>query len=44
MFASIYPASDTEQYPATFGRFAEEMGETAEAIRVFPVAPGYFRL
>jgi hypothetical protein len=42
MFARIYPASDTEQYPATFGRFSEELGELAEAVRVFPVAPGYF--
>lgn len=42
MFAGIYPSSDTEQYPATFGRFSEEVGEVAEAVRVFPVAPGYF--
>ena len=42
MFARIYPSSDTEQYPATFGRFSEELGEVAEAVRVFPVAPGYF--
>lgn len=42
MFATIYPSSDTEQYPATFGRFSEEVGEIAEAVRVFPVAPGYF--
>ena len=28
--------------PATFARFTEELGELAEALRVFPVAPGYF--
>ena len=42
MFGTIYPAADTEQYPATFGRLCEELGELAEAMRVFPVAPGYF--
>ena len=42
MFSRIYPAADTEKYPETFGRFSEELGEVAEAVRVFPVAPGYF--
>ena len=42
MFSEIYPSSDVEQYPATFARFAEEIGELSEALRVFPVAPGYF--
>jgi pyrimidine deaminase RibD-like protein len=42
MFQSIYPASQTEQYPTTFASLSEEVGELAEALRVFPAAPGYF--
>lgn len=42
MFGKIYPTSDVENYPATFARFTEELGELAEALRVFNVAPGYF--
>lgn len=42
MFAEIYPVSSVETYPATIGRFAEELGELAEALRVAPVSPGYF--
>jgi NTP pyrophosphatase (non-canonical NTP hydrolase) len=42
MFAKIYPVSGQEDYPATIGRFTEELGELSEALRVFPVAPGYF--
>lgn len=42
MFADIYPVSGTEAYPQTFARFTEEMGELAEALRVLPIAPGYF--
>ncbi len=42
MFQEIYPAQGTETYAPTFSRFTEELGELAEAIRVFPVAPGYF--
>jgi len=41
MFANIYPVNATEGYAATFARFAEELGELAEALRVFPIAPGY---
>jgi NTP pyrophosphatase (non-canonical NTP hydrolase) len=41
MFTGIYPVNATEGYPATFARFAEELGELAEALRVFPLAPGY---
>lgn len=42
MFSEIYPVSATEDYPATVGRFTEELGELAEALRVAAVAPGYF--
>lgn len=42
MFAEIYPTGSTEDYPATIGRFTEELGELSEALRVFQIAPGYF--
>jgi len=42
MFAMIYPGSTTEEYAKTFAKLAEEVGELAEALRVFPAAPGYF--
>lgn len=42
MFADIYPVVATEDYPATFARFTEELGELSEAVHVFPIAPGYF--
>ncbi len=42
MFGKIYTVSAVEDYPATFARFTEELGELAEALRVFNVAPGYF--
>lgn len=43
MFAVIYPVnSAVEDYPAAIGRFTEELGELAEALRVWPIAPGYF--
>lgn len=42
MFAEIYPVVGLEEFPATFARFSEELGELAEALRVFPIAPGYF--
>lgn len=42
MFSSIYPAQQTEDFGPTFGRLTEELGELAEALRVFPAAPGYF--
>jgi hypothetical protein len=41
MFAKIYSMASTEDYPATLGRFTEELGELAEALRVWPIAPGY---
>ncbi|MGH9822446.1 MAG: hypothetical protein ACREDR_04245 [Blastocatellia bacterium] len=42
MFGRIYVVSGTEDYKMTFARFTEELGELAEALRVFPAAPGYF--
>lgn len=42
MFSSIYPAQQTEDYGPSFGRLTEELGELAEALRIFPAAPGYF--
>jgi pyrimidine deaminase RibD-like protein/NTP pyrophosphatase (non-canonical NTP hydrolase) len=42
MFDSIYRGSTTEEYAKTFAKLAEEVGELAEALRVFPAAPGYF--
>lgn len=42
MYADIYPPQQTEGYASVFARLAEELGELAEALRAFPVAPGYF--
>ena len=42
MFARIYPPTATEDYPTTFAKLTEEMGELAEALRVFSAEPGYF--
>jgi hypothetical protein len=42
MFAAIYPPSSTEDFSKTFAKLTEEMGELAEAIRVFSDEPGYF--
>lgn len=42
MFSGVYPAQQTEDYGPSFGRLSEELGELAEALRVFPAAPGYF--
>jgi NTP pyrophosphatase (non-canonical NTP hydrolase) len=42
MFSTIYPAQQTEDFGPSFGRLTEEMGELAEAVRVFQAAPGYF--
>jgi pyrimidine deaminase RibD-like protein/NTP pyrophosphatase (non-canonical NTP hydrolase) len=41
MYAQIFPVSQTEKYEMVFGRFTEELGELAEAIRIGTVAPGY---
>lgn len=42
LFQSLYPVQQTEEYGPIFARLTEELGELAEAIRVFPAAPGYF--
>jgi NTP pyrophosphatase (non-canonical NTP hydrolase) len=42
MYGQIFPASQTEKYEMVFGRFTEELGELAEAIRIGGVMPGYF--
>lgn len=43
MFAEIYPVSQTEtSYAPAFARLGEELGELAEAVRVFESQPGYF--
>lgn len=42
MFGTIYPVPPGEDVGAVFGRLTEELGELAEALRVFPAEPGYF--
>lgn len=42
MFSEIYPVQQTEEFGPTFARLVEELGELAEALRVFRAAPGYF--
>lgn len=42
MFGTIYPAQQVDSLGAIFGRLTEELGELAEAVRVFPAEPGYF--
>lgn len=42
MFSAIYPAQQTEEFGPSFARLAEELGELAEAVRVFRSEPGYF--
>jgi pyrimidine deaminase RibD-like protein/NTP pyrophosphatase (non-canonical NTP hydrolase) len=42
MFSTIYPAQQTEEYGPSFARLAEELGELAEAVRIFRSEPGYF--
>jgi pyrimidine deaminase RibD-like protein/NTP pyrophosphatase (non-canonical NTP hydrolase) len=42
MFSSIYPSDQVESAGATFARLTEELGELAEAVRVFSAEPGYF--
>jgi pyrimidine deaminase RibD-like protein/NTP pyrophosphatase (non-canonical NTP hydrolase) len=41
MFAQIYPVQQTEDYGPSFARLAEELGELAEAVRIFSSEPGY---
>jgi pyrimidine deaminase RibD-like protein/NTP pyrophosphatase (non-canonical NTP hydrolase) len=42
MFRRIYKPGSSPEFQAAFARLAEELGELAESIRIFPVAPGYF--
>lgn len=42
MFTRIYPSHQVESAGATFWRLTEELGELAEAVRVFSAEPGYF--
>ena len=42
MFGSIYSSQQVDSLGAIFGRLTEELGELAEAVRVFPAEPGYF--
>ncbi|HEX9984210.1 MAG TPA: deaminase [Thermoanaerobaculia bacterium] len=42
MFQEIYPARSAAEYGEAFARLSEELGELAEAVRVFPAEPGYF--
>ena len=41
MFRGIYKPHHKPDFEATFARLTEELGELAEAVRVFPTAPGY---
>jgi len=42
MFRSLYKPRHKPDFESTFARLCEEIGELAEAVRVFPAAPGYF--
>ena len=42
MFRTIFPVSQSETYGPTFARLTEELGELAEAVRVFEEEPNYF--
>jgi pyrimidine deaminase RibD-like protein/NTP pyrophosphatase (non-canonical NTP hydrolase) len=42
MFRQIYKPHHKPDFQSTFARLTEELGELAEAVRVFPAAPGYF--
>jgi len=42
MFNTIYPIVQTEDYGITFGRLSEELGELAEAVRMYGIAPATF--
>ena len=41
MYSTIYPAQQTEDFGPSFARLTEELGELAEAVRVFRAEPGY---
>ena len=42
MFSEVYPVQQTEAAAPVFARLMEELGELAEALRVFKYKPGYF--
>jgi pyrimidine deaminase RibD-like protein/NTP pyrophosphatase (non-canonical NTP hydrolase) len=42
MFRQIYKPHHKPDFQSSFARLTEELGELAEAVRVFPAAPGYF--
>src|SRR5581483_6771747 len=42
MFRRIYKPHHKPDFESTFARLSEELGELAEAIRVFPASRGYF--
>ncbi|WP_419916735.1 hypothetical protein [Candidatus Poriferisodalis sp.] len=42
MFRKIYPVSQTDSYGPTFARLTEELGELAEAVRLFDEEPSFF--
>ena len=42
MFNRIYSVTEGEGYAITFARISEELGELAEATRLFQIEPGYF--
>jgi pyrimidine deaminase RibD-like protein/NTP pyrophosphatase (non-canonical NTP hydrolase) len=42
MFRAVYKPHHKPEFESTFARLTEELGELAEAVRVFPAAPGYF--
>lgn len=42
MFEGIYPTNEPYDFKPVFARLVEELGELAEAIRIFPAEPGYF--
>jgi pyrimidine deaminase RibD-like protein/NTP pyrophosphatase (non-canonical NTP hydrolase) len=42
LFSSLYAAQQTEDFGPSFARLSEELGELAEAVRVFRSEPGYF--
>lgn len=42
MFRQIYKPTPKPNFQMTYARLSEELGELSEAVRIFPVNPGYF--
>jgi hypothetical protein len=42
LFGTIYPTTAIDSYSNAIGRLVEEMGELAESIRTYAIAPGHF--